>query len=140
MRKTEESRHRRARISEHTYENTHVTGYTYASTHTKNHHSTSNCQKSHFVWTFRDTMPHTLSFCVEIYRNKRTWKCQQRHFVWKFTDKMRHPLVTTSIKHGPLYSYPQNPFNMAMLFPKFNTKHETQNKANAANSSGAADR
>ena len=50
------------------------------------------------------------------------------------------PTLQHAMKPRPLYSPHQNPFNMAMLFQNFNTKHETENKANAATSSGAADR
>ena len=33
-----------------------------------------------------------------------------------------------AIKHGPLYSYLQNTFNVAMLFLELNKKHTTHNK------------
>ena len=52
--------------------------------------------------------------------------------VWKFV---------TQVQHAPVpYSDPHNTFNVAMLFLEVNKKHETENKANAANSSGAAAR
>ena len=43
--------------------------------------------------------------------------------VWKFVTTMQH-----AIKHGPLYSSPQNPFNVAMLFLELHNKHTTHNK------------
>ena len=106
------------------------------------------CYKSHFVGKFTRKVPdpdsaHGIlcgnlqdkthmdiseeSFCVEIYRKKRTWTFHKSRFVWKFTRKMAPDPLPTSIKHRPSVPFCKNPFQCGHTV--WGTTRRTGNRA-----------